>query len=89
MNTNNNIVTKENNKIERYYTLEQAKEILRNERINRMKILKEKAKQKAFGLFLIALGIVIPFILEGDATASVIAISLGVVAIVTKDKVVD
>lgn len=55
MNTNNNIVTKENNKIERYYTLEQAKEILRNERINKMKMLKEKAKQKAFGLFLIAL----------------------------------
>jgi hypothetical protein len=89
MNTNNNIVTKENNKIERYYTLEQAKEILRNERINKMKMLKEKAKQKAFGLFLIALGIVIPFILEGDATASVIAISLGIAAIATKDKVVD
>ena len=89
MNTNNNIVTKENNKIERYETLEQAKEILRNERINKMKMLKEKAKQKAFGLFLIALGIVIPFILEGDATASVIAISLGIAAIATKDKVVD
>lgn len=74
---------------ERYYTLEQAKEILRNERINKMKMLKEKAKQKAFGLFLIALGIVIPFILEGDATASVIAISLGIAAIATKDKVVD
>ena len=54
-----------------------------------MKMLKEKAKQKAFGLFLIALGIVIPFILEGDATASVIAISLGIAAIATKDKVVD
>lgn len=74
---------------ERYYTLEQAKEVLRNERINRMKILKEKAKQKAFGLFLIALGIVIPFILKGDATASVIAILLGIAAITTKDKVVD
>ena len=87
----NNIanVSKENNNIERYYTLEQAKEILRNERINKMKMLKEKAKQKAFGLFLIALGIVIPFILNGDATASVIAIPLGVAVIATKDKVVD
>ena len=87
----NNIanVSKENNNIERYYTLEQAKEILRNERINKMKMLKEKAKQKAFGLFLIALGIVIPFILNGDATASVIAIPLGVAIVVTKDKVVD
>lgn len=89
MNTNNNIVTKENNKIERYYTLEQAKEILRNERINRIKKLKGKVKQKAVGLFLIALGIVIPFILNGDATASVIAIPLGVAIVVTKDKVVD
>ena len=89
MNTNNNIVTKENNKIERYYTLEQAKEIIKGEKINRMKILKEKAKQKAIGLFLIALGIVIPFILKGDATASVIAIPLGIAAIATKDKVVD
>lgn len=84
----NNII-KENNKIERYYTLEQAKIVLRDERINRMKILKEKAKQKAVGLFLIALGIVTPFILKGDATASTIAISLGVAIIATKDKVVD
>ena len=89
MNTNNNIVTKENNNIERYYTLEQAKIILRNERINKIKTLKGKVKQKAVGLFLIALGIVIPFILEGDATASVIAIPLGVAVIATKDKVVD
>lgn len=74
---------------ERYYTLEQAKEILRNEKINKMKTLKGKVKQKAFGLFLIALGIVIPFILEGDATASVIAITLGIAATTTKDKVVD
>lgn len=83
-----NNIAKENN-VERYYTLEQAKEILRNERINRMKILKEKAKQKAVGLFLIALGIVAPFILKGDATASVIAILLGIATITTKDKVVD
>lgn len=87
----NNIanVSKENNNVERYYTLEQAKEILRNEKINKMKTLKGKVKQKAFGLFLIALGIVIPFILKGDATASVIAIPLGVAVIATKDKVVD
>lgn len=87
MNTNN-IVTKENN-IERYYTLEQAKEILKNEKINKIKILKEKAKQKMVGLFLIALGIVTPFILKGDATASAIAIPLGIAIVATKDKVVD
>lgn len=85
---NNNNIAKKNN-VERYYTLEQAKIVLRNERINKMKMLKGKAKQKAIGLFLIALGIVIPFILEGDATASVIAILLGIAAITTKDKVVD
>lgn len=84
-----NNIAKENNNVERYYTLEQAKEILRNERINKIKTLKGKVKQKAVGLFLIALGIVIPFILNGDATASVIAIPLGVAIVVTKDKVVD
>lgn len=83
-----NNIAKENN-IERYYTLEQAKEIIKNERINKMKILKEKAKQKMVGLFLIVLGIVTPFILKGDATASTIAISLGITIIATKDKVVD
>lgn len=86
----NNIanVSKENN-VERYYTLEQAKIILRNERINKIKTLKRKVKQKAVGLFLIALGIATPFILKGDATASVIAIPLGIAIIATKDKVVD
>lgn len=75
------------------YTLAEAKEILQEqERIKekkKRKLLFYFLKQKAFGLFLIALGIVIPFILEGDATASVIAILLGIAAIATKDKVVD
>lgn len=83
-----NNIAKENN-IERYYTLEQAKIVLKNERINKMKILKEKARQKMVGLFLIALGIATPYILKGDATASVIAISLGIAIVATKDKVVD
>lgn len=83
-----NNIAKENS-IERYYTLEQAKEIIKNEKINKMKMLKGKAKQKVVGLFLIALGIATPFILKGDATASTIAISLGVAVIATKDKVVD
>lgn len=75
------------------YTLAEAKEILQEqERIKekkKRKLLFYFLKQKAFGLFLIALGIVIPFILEGDATASVIAILLGIAAIATKDKVMD
>lgn len=75
------------------YTLAEAKEILQEqERIKekkKRKLLFYFLKQKAFGLFLIALGIVIPFILEGDATASVIAILLGIAATTTKDKVVD
>ena len=83
-----NNIAKENN-IERYYTLEQAKIVLKNERINKMKILKEKARQKMVGLFLIALGIATPYILKGDATASVIAITVGIATITTKDKVVD
>lgn len=84
MNTNNNIAAEE-----RYYTLEQAKEILKNEKINKMEMLKGKAKQKMVGLFLIALGIVIPFVLKGDATVSAIVVPLGIAIVVTKDKVVD
>lgn len=75
------------------YTLAEAKEILQEqERIKekkKRKLLFYFLKQKAFGLFLIALGIATPFILNGDATASVIAILLGIAAIATKDKVVD
>lgn len=75
------------------YTLAEAKEILQEqERIKekkKRKLLFYFLKQKTFGLFLIALGIVAPFILKGDATASVIAITLGIATITTKDKVVD
>lgn len=75
------------------YTLAEAKEILQEqERIKekkKRKLLFYFLKQKAIGLFLIALGIATPFILKGDATASVIAISLGAAVIATKDKVVD
>ena len=81
-----------------YYTLEQAREIIREE--NRQKAIKraerkarrnaEKSyyiKQKLSGLTMAAIGIFIPFLLDGDATFSLIALPLGLYLLFTKEKV--
>ncbi len=44
-------------------------------------------KQKISGLVMAAIGIVTPFILDGDATASLITLPLGIYLIFTKEKV--
>lgn len=81
-----------------YYTLEQAREIIREE--NRQKVIKRAerkarrkaeriyyVKQKLSGLTLAAIGILIPFICDGDATFSLIALPLGLFLMFTKEKV--
>ena len=81
-----------------YYTLEQAREIIREE--NRQKAIKRaehkarrKAetiyyiKQKLSGLALAAIGIITPILLDGDATFSIIALPLGIWIMFTKEKV--
>lgn len=81
-----------------YYTLEQAREIIREE--NRQKAIKraerkarrkaEKIyyiKQKLSGLTMAAIGIFTPFFLDGDATISLIALPLGLFLMFTKEKV--
>lgn len=87
----NNIIT--------YYTLDQARQIIAEE--NRQKAIRRaerKAmkraeaiyyiKQKLLGLAIITLSIAMPFILEGDATASVIMMPIGIVVFFTKEKVI-
>lgn len=89
----NNIIT--------YYTLDQAREIIAEEnRQKAIRIAKRKArkrarkmaeiiyyiKQKLLGLSMIILSIVAPFILDGDATASVIMMPIGIVVFFTKEK---
>ena len=45
----------------------------------------EYIKQRILGLTLAAVGVIIPFILEGDATASLIALPLGLYLVFTKE----
>ena len=46
-------------------------------------------KQKLLGLVLVGFGILIPFVLDGDATVSVIIIPLGLFLIFTKQRVME
>lgn len=81
-----------------YYTLEQAREIIKEE--NRQKAIRRaerkaqrKAeriyyiKQKLSGLTMAAIGIITPFLLDGDATFSLITLPLGLFLVFTKEKV--
>lgn len=46
-------------------------------------------KQKLSGLAMIVIGIIIPFLLDGDATFSLIALPLGIGLLVTKQRVMN
>ena len=46
-------------------------------------------KQKLCGLVLVASGVVIPLILDGDATASVILIPFGLFLVFTRQRVME
>ena len=46
-------------------------------------------KQKLCGLVIVGFGILIPFVLDGDATASVIIIPLGLFLIFTRQRVME
>ena len=81
-----------------YYTLDQAREIIREE--NRQKTIRmaerkarKKAetiyyiKQKLSGLTMASIGIITPILLDGDVTFSLIALPLGIWLMFTKKKV--
>ena len=63
------------------------------EKIHTQKARKRKAervyyiKQKLSGLTLAAIGIVMPILLDGDGTFSIIALPLGIWLLFTKEKV--
>lgn len=75
------------------YTLEDAEKIIdyRRERQYRRKksIAIYYIKQKLSGLVMATLGIIAPFVLDGDATFSLIALPLGIYLIFTHSKVMD
>lgn len=83
--------------MEKLYTLEEAKKIIEEENKQKtIRMAKRKArkraetiyymKQKLSGLTMVAIGIITPILLGGDATFSLVALPLGIWLIFTKEK---
>lgn len=77
--------------IETVYTYEEwLKEYNRRETKRRIRQRTERLyymKQRISGAIMAAVGIVVPFLLDGDATASLFALPLGIFLLLTKEKV--
>ena len=95
----NNTYNKTSNAIIEYYTLDQASEILR-EKAKQKKLARQKReeekkerffyflKQKMVGITLIIISILIPIVNDGDATASLITLPLGLFLLFTKEEAI-
>lgn len=77
--------------IETVYTYEEwLKEYNRRETKRRIKQKAERLyyiKQRLSGVIMAAIGIVTPFLLDGDATFSLVALPLGIFLMMTREKV--
>lgn len=77
--------------IETVYTYEEwLKEYNRRETKRRIKQRTERLyyiKQRLSGVIMAAIGIVTPFLLDGDATISLFALPLGIFLLLTREKV--
>ena len=77
--------------IETVYTYEEwLKEYNRREAKRRIKQKTEHLyymKQRLSGVMMAAIGIITPFLLDGDATFSLVALPLGIFLMMTKEKV--
>ena len=77
--------------IETVYTYEEwLKEYNRREIKRRIRQRTEHLyymKQRLLGAIMAAIGIVMPFILDGDATFSLVALPLGIFLLLTREKV--
>lgn len=84
---------KANTPIETVYTYAEWEKIY-NRRMAR-KRAKRRAeatyyiKQKLSGFVMVAIGVLIPFICDGDATASLLVLPMGLYLLFTKEKVMD
>ncbi len=83
-----------NNELERIETVYTYEEWLReyNRRETQRRIIQRTEqlyyiKQKFSGLVMAAIGIITPFLLDGDATVSLVTVPLGVFLMFTKEKV--
>ncbi len=77
--------------IETVYTYEERlREYNRRETQRRIRQRTEHLyymKQRLSGLVMVAIGIIMPFLLDGDATFSLVALPLGVFLMLTKERV--
>ena len=77
--------------IETVYTYEEwLKEYNRRETKRRIKQKAERLyyiKQRLSGVIMAAIGIITPFVLDGDTTFSLVALPLGIFLLLTKEKV--
>ena len=77
--------------IETVYTYEEwLKEYNRRETKRRIRQRTERLyymKQRLLGAMMVVIGIVTPFLLDGDTTFSIVALPLGVFLLLTKEKV--
>ena len=73
---------------EETYTLQEVRRIINAERQAKRETLLYKAKQKILGVVAIGASIASPILLDGDATISVIMLSLGIYMLFTKEKVI-
>ena len=56
--------------------------------MNRRKIM-YFLKQKLCGLILVAIGVVVPVLLDGDATASILLVPLGLYLTFTRERIME
>lgn len=77
--------------IETVYTYEEwLKEYNRRETKRRIRQRTEHLyfmKQRLSGAIMVAIGIITPFVLDGDATFSLVALPLGIFLLLTREKV--
>lgn len=79
-----------NNETITMYTLDEAREILLEEKRKnkRKRKLKYYIKQKILGFIAIVLGVITPIMLDGDATISILFLPLGFYLFFTRKKVI-
>lgn len=73
---------------EETYTLKEARKIIEMEHAQKREVFISKAKQKLLGIIAIGISIIIPFIMDGDATVSLFMLPMGLYALFTKENII-
>lgn len=65
-----------------YYTLEQAKKVIKEEKRQRIETAVKYIKSVGLGITLILSGLICPLLLEGDITATIFIVPIGISEII-------